>query len=140
MLKLAYNINRFYKTFGTVLDVVPTHTKLRDLKDHDFLLGVKYDIHEVLEESAYIFNEDAYDTHAWLTSIIKDINDILNNEVKPKRHTKTFISFVLMIIISLSIGYMIGRSSAISQAELLSTTDTGYFINFGHEVHEYTFE
>ena len=47
---------------------------------------------------------------------------------------------VLALIFVLVAGYNIGRTNAIHQAELLNTTDTEYFINFGGEVHSYTFE
>lgn len=50
------------------------------------------------------------------------------------------IAIALAIVSTLAIGYFIGRSNTIRQAELLETTNDSYFINFGDEVHEYTFE
>lgn len=74
-LWLCHNI------FGEAIGVVPTHTKLRDLNNTDFLLGVQFDIKEVLEAYKYGFS-----------------------------------------------------------AELLETTNDTYYLSFGDEVHEYTFE
>ena len=138
-LRLAHNINRFYKIFGAKLNVVPAHTKLRDLKNHDFLLGVKHDIYEVLETSIYTFNEDAYKTHAWLVNINNEINSIREGWCSHER-IKTCISFMALILITLLLGIYLGRHITIRQAELLDTTDTGYFINFNGEVHTYTFD
>ena len=49
-------------------------------------------------------------------------------------------AIALAIVSTLAIGYFIGRSNTIRQAELLETTNDSYFISFGDEVHEYTFE
>ena len=46
---------------------------------------------------------------------------------------------LIIILIALILGIYLGRHITIRQAELLNTTDTGYFINFNGEVHEYTF-
>ena len=53
---------------------------------------------------------------------------------------KIFIKTILIILIALVIGFYVGRSYTIKQAELLETTNDTYFISFGDEVHEYTFE
>ena len=45
-----------------------------------------------------------------------------------------------LIAIALVGAYTIGRHHTIRQAELLEVTDTEYYINFGDEVHNYTFE
>ena len=45
-----------------------------------------------------------------------------------------------LIILALVGGYTIGRINTIRQAELLEITDTEYYINFGNEIHAYTFE
>lgn len=46
---------------------------------------------------------------------------------------------LILILIALLLGIYLGRYITITQAELLNTTETGYFINFNGEVHEYTF-
>lgn len=51
-----------------------------------------------------------------------------------------FFRNLALILTALLLGIYLGRHITIRQAELLDCTDTGYFINFGHEVHEYTFE
>lgn len=53
---------------------------------------------------------------------------------------KTFIKAISIMLIALVIGFYVGRSYTIKQAELLETTNDTYFISFGDEVHEYTFE
>ena len=45
-----------------------------------------------------------------------------------------------LIILALIGGYTIGRNRTIRQAELLEVTDAEYYINFGDEIHSYTFE
>ena len=51
MIKLiiCHNINKFYHIFGDIIGVVPTYTKLRDLNNTDFLLGVEFDIIKALD-------------------------------------------------------------------------------------------
>lgn len=61
-LWLCHNI------FGEAIGVIPTHTKLRDLNNTDFLLGVQLDIKEALEGYEDCFCEDAYETSIWLNS------------------------------------------------------------------------
>ena len=67
-LWLCHNINKFYHIFGEAIEVIPTHTKLRDLNNTDFLLGVQLDIKEALEGYEDCFCEDAYETSIWLNS------------------------------------------------------------------------
>ena len=47
---------------------------------------------------------------------------------------------VVIIALALICGYTIGRQQTIRQAELLSVTEGEYYLNFGDEVHIYTFE
>lgn len=47
---------------------------------------------------------------------------------------------VILIAVALIVGYTIGRQQTIHQAELLNITDSEYYLNFGNEVHIYTFE
>lgn len=49
-------------------------------------------------------------------------------------------AIILAIATVLVLGLHIGRAYTIRQAELLETTNDTYFISFGDEVHEYTFE
>ena len=61
----------------------------------------------------------------------------------PKHNYKPLlkaIAIILAIATALVLGLHIGRAYTIRQAELLETTNNGYFISFGDEVHEYTFE
>lgn len=64
---------------------------------------------------------------------------MLNKQSNNKSLLKATI-IILAIAIALAFGISIGRSYTIRQAELLETTNNGYFISFGDEVHEYTFE
>ena len=64
---------------------------------------------------------------------------MLNKQSNNKSLLKAII-IILAIAIALAFGISIGRSYTIRQAELLETTNNGYFISFGDEVHEYTFE
>ena len=47
---------------------------------------------------------------------------------------------IILVVIALVGGYAIGRNTTIRQAELLDVTSTEYHINFGDEVHTYTFD
>lgn len=47
---------------------------------------------------------------------------------------------VILIAVALIVGYTIGRQQTIQQAELLNVADSEYYLNFGNEVHIYTFE
>lgn len=53
---------------------------------------------------------------------------------------KALAKATAIILVSLMVGFYFGRGYTIKQAELLEVSDEGYFINFGDEVHEYTFE
>lgn len=52
---------------------------------------------------------------------------------------KKLISITL-IALALMCAYTIGRQQTIRQAELCEITNEGYYLNFGDEVHRYTFE
>ena len=52
---------------------------------------------------------------------------------------KKLIAIIALVILALIGGYTIGRHHTIRQAELLEVTDIEYHINFGDEVHTYTF-
>lgn len=78
-IKLQHSINRFYKTFGAVLNVSPQHIKLHDLNSTDFLLGVQYDVLEILQEDY----EDCFDDRCCrmciqLQKLYHTLTDILN--------------------------------------------------------------
>ena len=64
---------------------------------------------------------------------------MLNKQSNNKSLLKATI-IILAIAIALAFGISIGRAYTIRQAELLETTNDTYFISFGDEVHEYTFE
>ena len=136
MIKLiiCHNINKFYHIFGDIIGVVPTYTKLRDLNNTDFLLGVEFDIIKALDTYKYGFTEKDHKTYAWLKKLYEQIA-IVREAHKPKYKTLIFA-----VILVLAVGFIVGRTYTIRQAELSETTNNGYFINFGNEVHEYTFE
>lgn len=134
---LCHNINKFYHIFGETIGVVPTHTKLRGLNNTDFLLGVQFDIMEVLETYKYGFSEEEYSTYAWLNKMYEQIATLRE---APKHNYKPSLKATLAIATALILGLHIGRAYTIRQAELLETTNNTYYISFGDEVHEYTFE
>jgi hypothetical protein len=53
---------------------------------------------------------------------------------------KKTIAIIALVVLAFVGGYTIGRQQTIRQAELLEITNTEYYINFGDEVHIYTFE
>lgn len=139
-IMLCHNINKFYHIFGEAIGVTPTHTKLRDLNDTDFLLGVQFDIKEALEAYKYGFGKEEYETYAWLNKIYEQIATLRE---APKHNYKpllTVTAITLVIAAALVLGLHMGRSYTIRQAELLETNNDTYYISFGDEVHEYTFE
>lgn len=104
-IKLTYNINKFYHIFGEAIGVVPTHTKLRDLNNADFLLGVQFDIMEVLEAYKYGFSEEEYSTYAWLNKMIATLRE------SPKHNHKSLLkatTITLVIATVLAVGLHIG--------------------------------
>lgn len=135
-IMLCHNINKFYHIFGEAIGVTPTHTKLRDLNDTDFLLGVQFDIKEALEAYKYGFGKEEYETYAWLNKMITTLRETKHNN----KSLLKAAAIVIVMIITLIVGLNIGRSYTIRQAELLETNNDTYFISFGDEVHEYTFE
>ena len=52
---------------------------------------------------------------------------------------KKLIAIILVALTFIG-GYTIGRQHTIRQAELYDIAEDGYFLNFGDEVHSYTFE
>ena len=50
------------------------------------------------------------------------------------------LAVMVAVSVTLVIGLYIGRSYTIHQAELLETNGDTYYISFGDDVHEYTFE
>lgn len=100
-IKLTYNINKFYHVFGETIGVVPTHTKLRDLNNTDFLLDVQFDIMEVLEAYKYGFSEEEYSTYAWLNKMIATLRE------SPKHNHKSLLkatTITLVIATVLAVG------------------------------------
>ena len=53
---------------------------------------------------------------------------------------KKAIVIITLVVLALIGGYTTGRQHTIRQAELLDITENEYHINFGDEVHTYTFE
>ena len=103
-IKLTYNINKFYQA----ISVVPTHTKLRDLNNTDFLLGVQFDIMEALEAYKYGFSEEEYSTYAWLNKMYDQIATLRES---PKHNHKSLLkatAITLVIATVLAVGLHIG--------------------------------
>ena len=74
-LVLAHKVNKFYKTFGDALDIIPCHTKAKDLKNSDFILGVKFDVLEVIEAYSTIFDEKVYPIDKFLNNLYNTLNE-----------------------------------------------------------------
>lgn len=53
---------------------------------------------------------------------------------------KKAISIALVVVLALALGYTMGRTHTIRQAELISVDDHEYHIGFGDQIHTYTFE
>ncbi len=53
--------------------------------------------------------------------------------------TKAFSLFIALVLV-FALGYMLGKTQTIRQAELIDVNDTEYHIGFGDEIHTYTFE
>ena len=100
-LWLCHNINKFYHIFGEVIGVTPTHTKLRALNNTDFLLGVQFDIMEVLEAYKYGFSEEEYSTYAWLNKMIATLRE------SPKHNHKSLLKATAITLV-LAVGLRIG--------------------------------
>ena len=77
-LRLQHNINRFYKTFGAVLCISPQHTKLHDLNSTDFLLGVQYDVLDILQDYEDCFDDRCHKMCVQLKKLYQTLTDILN--------------------------------------------------------------
>ena len=95
-LWLCHNINQFYRISGEAIGVKPAHTKLRDLNDTGFLLGVQFDIMEALEAYKCGFSEKDY---AWLNKIYEQIatlRETHKHNYKPLL-TATTITLVLTV-------------------------------------------
>ena len=106
-LWLCHNINKFYHIFEEDIGV---HTKLRDLNDTDFLLGVQFDIMEALEAYKYGFSEEEYSTYAWLNKMYEQI--ATPREV-PKHNYKPLLkvtAITLAITTALTFGFYISKS------------------------------
>lgn len=131
-IHLFHQIRKFYKIYGSELGS-NFITKLSDITT-DNLFDVLFDINEVLETNSQCFYEEAYELDAWLNKLKAQIN----NYREAKHHT--IIITVVLIALALIGGYTIGRQHTIRQAELLKSTDSEYYINFGDEVHAYTFK
>ena len=72
-IKLAHQINRFYKQFAEALDTTACHTKARYLKHEGFLLDVQFDVQEVIKANEYCFCEEAYAIGSWLNKLNDNI-------------------------------------------------------------------
>lgn len=68
---------------------------------------------------------------------------IVNHHETPMHNYKPLLraaAIILVMIITLIVGMHVGRSHTIRQAELLETNGDTYYIGFGDDVHEYTFD
>lgn len=139
-LWLCHNVNKFYKIFGEVIEVCPCRAHIRDFNNTDFLLGVQFDIAKALETYKHSFSEQELSVRVWLNKLRGQIATL--REV-PKHNYKSLLkvtAITLVIVAALVLGLNIGRSYTIRQAELIETNNDTYYIRFGDEAHEYTFE
>ena len=116
-LWLCHNINKFYHIFGEDIGVVPTHTKLRDLNNPDFLLGVQFDIKEALEGYEDCFCEDAYETSIWLDKMYEQIAT-LRETPKHKFHWEIVVPTVALILVTLFTIYQVVISKPVEVSEV----------------------
>ena len=65
------SIKKFYKIFGVEIGIIPSYI---NIKNHDFLLGVQYDVLEVIESYD---GDDQFGMINWLKRLNAKINDIL---------------------------------------------------------------
>jgi hypothetical protein len=129
---LVHQINKFYNIFSEVLGYKLT-VNTRTLKDKDILSQILYDISEALEGYDYDETDEMF---VWLTKLFRKVATLRE---KPQRNYTVAITSAL-VTIALIGGYTIGRHHTIRQAELYDITESGYDINFGNEIHTYTFE
>lgn len=122
-LWLCHNINTFYRIFGETIGVKPAHTKLRDLNDTDFLLGVQFDIMKALEAYKYGFSEEDY---AWLNKMYEQITTLRETPKHNHKPLLTATSITLAIAIALAIGISISRSYTTTEAEPIHNKYTAY--------------
>ena len=83
------------------------------------------------------------DQFGMTSSLKKPDTDISNMLETPKHNHKPLLkaaAIIFAIITAFVVGLHFGRSYTIRQAELLETTNDTYYIGFGDEVHQYTFE
>lgn len=135
-IRLFTHIREFYKVFFA--DTEAFINKLSDMTK-DNVNDVLFDIHEVLDANFYgCYGEDGDDVDMWLTELEGEII----NFCEPRRsHTKAIALLIIAItVLALMSGYYMGRHHTIRQAELLDINGHEYNINFGDEVHTYTFE
>ena len=124
---LYHQIRKFYKA----CELDNFITKLSDMTN-DNLYDVLFDINEVLDAQADCFYADAYEYDIWLNRLKTQIINF-----REKSHHNYAV--VVAIILALALGCTMGRYYTIRQAELLDVTDSEYLINFGDDIHTYTF-
>lgn len=56
------------------------------------------------------------------------------------QHNHTWLIITIIIILSMMIGYQLGKYNTIYGAKLLNVEDGYYIIGYGDEAHLYTFE
>ena len=131
-IRLFTHIREFYKIFFS--DEEAFIRKLSDMTK-DNVNDVRFDIHEVLDANCYGDDDDEIST--WLNELDEEIL----NFCEPRRINTKAIALLAIAVIALAIigGYHMGRYHTIRQAELHNVTTDGYEINFGNEIHSYTF-
>ena len=131
-INLFYQIRKFYSIYGSEVG----RNFIKHLSDMtaDNVHDVLFDLNEVLEAYEYGgYEED--EMYIWLGKLRKQILTF-------RERNTVAITVLVIAIVALAIvgGYHMGRYHTIRQAELLDINESEYNINFGDEVHTYTFE
>lgn len=131
-INLFYQIRKFYSIYGSEVG----RNFIKHLSDMtaDNVHDVLFDLNEVLDAYEYgCYEED--EMYIWLGKLRKQILTF-------RERNTVAITVLVIAIVALAIvgGYHMGRYHTIRQAELLDINESEYNINFGDEVHTYTFE
>ena len=130
-INLFHQICKFYSIYGSEVG----RNFIKHLSDMtaDNIHDVLFDLNEVLDAYEYgCYEED--EMYIWLGKLRKQILTF-------RERNTVAITVLVIAIVALAIvgGYHMGRYHTIYQAELHNVTEDGYEINFGDEIHSYTF-
>ena len=131
-INLFCQIRKFYSIYGS--EVGGNFIKHLSDMTADNVHDVLFDLNEVLDTYEYrCYEED--EMYIWLGKLRKQI-------ITFRERNTVAITVLVIAVVALAIvgGYHMGRYNTIRQAELLDINESEYHINFGDEVHTYTFE